>query len=395
VDLKLQYRNIKTEIDAAIQGILDDAAFIMGPSVKKFEEGFAALHRAKYCIGTSSGTDSLHLALWALGIGSRDRVIVPVNTFIATAEAVSLCGAEPVFVDCDNFYNLDTEKLKSRISEVEEEQRGLLKAVIPVHLYGQPADMNKIMELAEKYELSVVEDACQAHVARYQIPPQLNTLEGNPVQRGRDGRCQPVGSMGDAGAFSFFPGKNLGAYGEAGAVVTNDDELYEKMLLIHNHGSSVRYHHDVVGHNYRMEAFQGAVLSIKLKFIEDWTKKRQEKAALYTELLQDVEEVVAPEIREGRTHSFHLYVVRCKARDELSKYLEENGVNTGLHYPIPLHLQKAYAHLGYKKGDFPMAEGFADEILSLPIYPELAQSQIRFVVSQIKTFYSNRGSSYV
>ena len=387
LDLKAQHHEIYNEVDDRITDIISNTAFIMGKYVEEFEERFAAMHGAKYCIGVSSGTDALHLALMALGIGPGDRVVVPVNTFIATAEAVSLCGAEPIFVDCDQFCNIDTQKLKERLSAMSHEPSALPKAVIPVHLYGQPADMGEILGLVEEYDFRVIEDACQAHVARYQMAPQSNKQKKG-IPRGKHGRWQSVGSLGDAGAFSFFPGKNLGAYGEAGAVVTNDDELYEKMKLIHNHGSVVRYQHDLVGHNYRMEAFQGAVLSVKVNHIEEWTKKRQEKVELYRELLKDVEEVVAPEIKKGRTHSFHLYVIQCPRRDELMRHLQESGIDTGLHYPIPLHLQKAYAHLGYKKGDFAMAERLADEILSLPMYPELEERQIRYVVEKIKGFYA-------
>ena len=406
VDLKAQHHQIYNAVDDRITDIIANTAFIMGKYVAEFEERFAEAQGAKYCIGVSSGTDALHLALLALGIGPEDRVVVPVNTFMATAEAVSLCGAAPVFVDCDEFYNLDVKKLRKIIEsrKVEENvsrkgapvpssgatgqakaQRGKrtkdgglgrsitnsdsrITCIIPVHLYGQPADMNEVMELGEAYNLKVMEDCAQAHLAEY--------------------RGKKVGNFGALGCFSFFPGKNLGAYGEAGAVVTNDDELYKKIKLIHNHGSVVRYHHDLVGHNYRMEAFQGAVLSIKLNYMEEWTKKRQEKADLYGELLKNVEEVVAPEIKKGRTHSFHLYVIRCPRRDELMRHLKESGVDTGLHYPVPIHLQKAYAQLGHKKADFPVAERFADEILSLPMYPEIEERQIRYVVEKIKGFYA-------
>jgi len=442
LDLKAQHHQIYNEVDDRITDVITNTAFIMGKHVREFEERFAEIQEARYCVGVSSGTDALHVALLALGIGPGDRVVVPVNTFIATAEAVSLCGAEPVFVDCDEFYNMDTEKLKLRISEVGEEQRaevwkgqkirreegekvrgqrsevwkgqkirreegekirgqksatakqGLITnndsritCILPVHLYGQPANMDGIMALAKEYGLKVVEDACQAHLAKYQ---RAEVGGQPPAHRGlrpggrSEGAWRKVGNFGKFGCFSFYPGKNLGAYGEAGAVVTNDEELYQKMKLIHDHGASVRYHHDVVGHNYRMEAFQGAVLCVKLKHIEKWTEKRQESAALYNELLNDVEEVIAPEIKKGRSHSFHLYVVRCQRRDELKEYLEKQGIATGLHYPVPLHLQKAYAHLGYKKGDFPVAEGYADEILSLPMYPELTEGQIRYVCDKIK-----------
>jgi dTDP-4-amino-4,6-dideoxygalactose transaminase len=390
VDLKIQYRNIKAEVDEAVHGVLDSAMFIMGPHVKAFEEGFAKLHGAKYCIGTSSGTDSLHLALWALGVGRGDRVIVPVNTFIATAEAVSLCGATPVFVDCDEYFNIDVKLVKVFLqnnSTLNTQHSTLPKAIIPVHLYGQPADMIEILDLAKEFNLNVIEDACQAHLAKWQMAPQWNK-EKKDIPHGGHGGWQMVGTSGNAGAFSFFPGKNLGAYGEAGATVTNDDELYAKMVQIHDHGSARRYVHDTIGHNYRMEAIQGAVLNVKLKYIEAWTKLRQEHAALYNELLKDVGEITTPSVKDGRTHSYHLYVVRCERRDELKEFLEQQGVAAGLHYPIPLHLQKAYAHLGYRKGDFPAAEKSAGEILSLPIFPELTAEQIRYVVDTIKAFYA-------
>ncbi|MEW5803137.1 MAG: DegT/DnrJ/EryC1/StrS family aminotransferase [bacterium] len=367
VDLKIQYQTIKPEIDAAIQDVLNNAAFIMGPKVKEFEDGFARLHDAAYCIATSSGTDSLHLALWALGVGHKDKIILPVNTFIATAEAVTLCGAEPVFVDCDEHYNMDAARLDETLSTMSREDLSKLKGIIPVHLYGQPADMDKITALAKEYGLIIIEDCAQAHCAQF------------------DGK--PVGTLGLTGCFSFYPGKNLGAYGEAGAVITNDTGIYQKMMLIHDHGARIRYHHEVPGHNYRMEGIQGAVLSVKLKMITSWTKKRQENAALYSELLQDVPQVTTPKVKPDRTHSFHLYVIRTKRRDALMKYLEDQGINTGLHYPVPLHLQKAYASLGYQRGDFPAAERMAGEILSLPMYPELTEEQIRFVVDQIKNFF--------
>ena len=379
VDLKIQYQSIKPEIDAAIQDILDNAAFIMGPKVKEFEEGFARLHAAAYCIGTSSGTDSLHLALWAVGIGQGDRVIIPVNTFIATAEAVSLCGAEPVFVDCNEYYNIDVSKLREKLSTMSSTYRAKLKGLIPVHLYGQPADMDEIADLAREYGLLLIEDCAQAHCAQFTGAPV--------VEGGHAGNGKPVGTFGMAGCFSFYPGKNLGAYGEAGAVLTHDPDIYKKMMLIHDHGALVLYHHDVAGHNYRMEGIQGAVLSVKLKYITSWTKRRQENAGLYSELLKDMTEVTTPGIKQGRTHAFHLYVIRTKRRDELMKYLEDHGISTGLHYPVPLHLQKAYSHLGYQQGDFPIAEQMAGEILSLPMYPELTEEQIHFVVNQIKNFF--------
>jgi dTDP-4-amino-4,6-dideoxygalactose transaminase len=424
LDLKAQQHQIYNEIDDRITDVIANTAFIMGKHVREFEEQFAELQEAKYCIGVSSGTDALHVALLALGIGPGDKVIVPVNTFIATAEAVSLCGAEPVFVDCDEYYNLDVKELRKVIESrqveknvsrkgakaqkgestedclkiedekirrledeknagmIKTEDRGLegpitnnkspITCILPVHLYGQPANMDEIMALADEYGLKVVEDCAQAHLAAW---------------RTEHGAWRKVGNWGEFGAFSFYPGKNLGAYGEAGAVVTNNADLYEKIKLIHDHGSAVRYHHDVVGHNYRMEAIQGAVLSTKLKYLEEWTEKRRENAYLYNELLSDVEGIKTPREIEDIYAVYHLYVIQVDDRDGLQRYLQENGISTGLHYPVPLHTQRAYAGLGYKEEDFPVAGAAAKRILSLPMYPELAEGQIRYVCEKIKQYY--------
>jgi len=426
LDLKSQHHQIYNEIDDRITDIIANTGFILGKHVDEFEERFAELQGAKHCIGVSSGTDALHIALLALGIGPGDAVIVPVNTFIATAEAVNLCGAEPVFVDCDRFYNLDVEKVReivesrqyavnsrqrvgedrgrrSEVGDQRSEVRGQrsevgdrraevggqyavnsrqgkgpitnnespITCIIPVHLYGQPANMDEIMALAEEFGLMVVEDGCQAHLARY---------------RKSDVRWQSVGTTGAFGAFSFYPGKNLGAYGEAGALVTNDEELYMKAKMIRQHGEIERYHHKVIGHNYRMEAIQGAVLATKLKYLDEWTKKRQENARLYNELLGGVDGIQTPEELEGTDCVYHLYIIQADDRDGLQKYLQEKGVASGLHYPIPLHLQEAYEYLGHKEGDFPVAEKAAGRILSLPMYPELMERQIRYVCDRVKEF---------
>jgi dTDP-4-amino-4,6-dideoxygalactose transaminase len=375
VDLKAQYRNIRTRIDASIRDVIESASFIMGPHVEGFEKAFAEMNGAAYCIGTSSGTDALHLALWAHGITTGDRVLLPVNTFIATAEAVSLCGARPVFVDCDDHFNMDAAATEALLGNGPP-----VSAVVPVHLYGQPADMGAILDAAAWHGVPVIEDACQAHLATW---------------ADAKGTWRAAGSAGSAGAFSFFPGKNLGAYGEAGAVLTSDPVLYQRMLHLHNHGSTIRYEHTLSGHNYRMEAIQGAVLSVKLDYIAGWTKMRRENAALYDALLSDVAEVTTPATAPGRTHSFHLYVIRVKDghRDYLAWYLKGHGVATGLHYPTALHLQRAYAHLGYKEGHFPKAEGFAREILSLPMYPELTPEQIGYVADTVKGFFAGRGNA--
>ena len=363
LDLKAQHHQTFNDIDDRFTDIIANTGFILGKYVDEFEKGFAKLHDAKYCIGVSSGTDALHVAMLSLGIGHGDLVIVPVNTFIATAEPVSLCGAEPIFVDCDKYFNIDTAKLKSLIENMDKAKRKHLKAIVPVHLYGQPADMDEILKIANEYDLDVIEDACQAHIAEY---------------KGRK-----IGTMGKFGAFSFYPGKNLGAWGEAGALITNDEKLFLKSKQIRQHGEIKRYHHNVVGQNYRMSAFQGAVLSVKMKYIAKWTEKRKKNAELYRKYLDEIPEIILPEEKDGCASVFHLFVIQTKDRDELQKYLQENGIASGLHYPVPLHLQEAYKFLGFKKGDFPVAEIASQRILSLPMYPELSEYAIEYVCKKI------------
>lgn len=362
VDLKTQYMNIKDEILPEIHNVLESCAYILGPNVEEFEGQFAKMHQAKYCLANSTGTDSLHLAMMALNVGAGDEVLVPVNTFFATAEAVSLTGANPVFIDCDpDYYNIDFSNIEAAITS-------RTKGIIAVHLYGQPANLEPIINIARKHNLWVIEDAAQAHCAEY--------------------KNRRVGSIGLIGCFSFYPGKNLGAYGEGGAVLTNDDQLYKKMKMIRDHGSSQKYHHELIGHNYRMEGIQGAVLSVKMRYIDQWTELRRKNAFLYSELLSDIPGLITPKEMESVRHVYHLYVVQIQKRNKLQVFLSEQGVSTGLHYPIPLHLQRAYEFLGYKKGDFPTAELQMDRILSLPMYPELSESQIRYVTEKIKEFYS-------
>lgn len=363
VDLKIQYLNIKQEIDEILKDIFANTSFICGKYVSLFEKEFGKAQNTKYFVGLSSGTDAIHLMLWAAGIGPGDEVIVPVNTFIATAEGVSLCGAVPIFIDNDpNSYNIDVDKIEEKLTEKT-------KAILPVHLYGNPADMDSILKLARKYNLLVFEDACQAHLAEY--------------------NGKKVGKFGKATAFSFFPGKNLGAYGEAGGIATNDDDFYQKVIRMRGHGSVERYVHEVIGHNYRMEEIQAGVLLVKLKYLKEWTKRRRKIAKLYCSLLKDIEEVICPIENERAFHVYHLFVIRVLKgkRDALREYLEKNGIATGLHYPIPIHLQKAYHHLGYKKGDFPIAESQASQILSLPIYPELEEKKVEYVCERIKEFF--------
>ena len=365
LNLHAQYLEIKDEIHAAFDDILQRTAFVSGNYNERFEKEFREAIGASYCLATNCGTSALHIALWALGLGPGDEVIVPVNTFIATSEAVSLTGAQPVFVDhAPETYTIDTTKIEAAITP-------RVKAIIPVHLYGQPANMDGIGEIARRHGLVVVEDACQAHLARFH-----GTM---------------VGNFGRVAAFSFFPGKNLGAYGDAGAVVTNGESLYETMRRIRVHGSVERYIHDIEGHCYRMSEFQAAVLCVKLPHLRRWTTRRQQVADRYRELLGDVEQIILPSIPDGAEHVYHLFVIRVPAdkRDGLRSYLNEQGIGTGLHYPIPLHLQKAYTRLGYRKGDFPVAEQCCQQILSLPMCPMLQDSQVEYVGEKIRAFFSS------
>jgi dTDP-4-amino-4,6-dideoxygalactose transaminase len=374
LDLKTQYQNIKEEIQTEINEVLDNTAYICGKKVKSFEDNFAKLHNAKYCLGTSSGTDSLHLAYWALGIGissqytsgklnaEMDEVLVPVNTYIATTETITMMGAKPVFVDHEEeSFNIDPKKIEENITP-------RTKAIVIVHLYGQPADIDPILTIAKKNNLIVIEDCSQAHNAEY--------------------KGKKVGTFGEIGTFSFYPGKNLGAYGEAGAVITNNEKLYEKMLRYRQHGAVVRYIHDIEGHNYRMEELQGAVLNVKMKYIEKWTNGRRYVAKRYRELLKDVKDLKLPVEMPYAKHVYHLFEIRVPDREKLAKYLTEKGIDTGLHYPMPLHLQAAYKYRGYREGDFPVAEKCCREILSIPVFPEMNDVQIEYVAKSIRDFYS-------
>jgi dTDP-4-amino-4,6-dideoxygalactose transaminase len=364
LNLYAQYLEIKDEIHAAFEDILRRTAFISGKYNERFEKEFREAIGAPYCLATNCGTSALHMALWALGLGPDDEVIVPVNTFIATSETVSLTGAKPVFVDHDpETYNIDVTKIEAAITP-------RTRAIIPVHLYGQPADMDAIGEIARRRNLIVIEDACQAHLARF--------------------NGTSVGNFGRVAAFSFFPGKNLGAYGDAGAVVTNDESLYETMRRLRVHGGIERYIHDIEGHCYRMSEFQAAVLCVKLPHLRRWTTRRQQVADMYRRLLGDVEQVVLPSVLEGAEHVYHLFVIRVPAdkRDALRSYLSEQGIGTGLHYPIPLHLQKAYARFSHRLGDFPAAEKSCREILSLPMCPMLQDSQVEYVCEKIRSFFA-------
>lgn len=360
LDLKAQYPLIKDEILKKFDEIIENSAFISGKYTQQFEEEFAKYLGVKYCVAVNDGTSALYLALLAKGIGFGDEVLVPVNTFIATAEAVSLTGARPVFIDInEGTYNID-------ISKIEEKITDKTKAIIPVHLYGQCADMDPILEIAKKYKLIVIEDACQAHGAEY---------------KGRK-----AGSMGDCGAFSFYPGKNLGTWGEGGAVVTNNSELAGKIMLLRNHGSKVKYQHDIVGGNFRMSEFEGAVLSTKIRYLDKWNEGRRGNAEVYLKLLAGKKAIALPVASAENVPVWHLFVVRTVTRDKFTEFLRGNSIQTGIHYPIPLHLCEAYSHLGYKLGDFPIAERVCKEIVSLPMYPELSEEEIRYVADTINEF---------
>jgi len=357
MNLKRQNDFLKNEYLEAFRHVIESSSFILGKEVEKFESEFAAYQQVKYCLGTSSGTTALHLALIACGIGSGDEVITVPNSFVATAEAIAYCGAIPVFVDIDpETYLLNPALIEAAITPKT-------RAIIPVHLYGCPAQLGPIQEIAERHRLTIIEDAAQAHGAQF------------------DGKR--VGNFSRAAAFSFYPGKNLGALGDAGAVVTNDQALYEKMLLLRNHGSPRKYIHDLVGYNYRLDSLKGATLSIKLCYLDQWTLIRQARAKLYSELLSG-SGLKLPTIPRNVKHVFHVYVVETGNRDRLMEFLKDRGIETNIHYPVPIHLQKAFTYLGYRKGAFPVAEKAAERILSLPLCSEITDDEIREVVTVLK-----------
>lgn len=359
LDLKAQHDPLRAELLAAIGEVIDRSAFAGGPMVAKFEEDFAAYGQTRFAVGVGSGTEALWLALLAQGIGPGDEVITVPNTFMATAEAISYCGARPVFVDVDEqTYTLDPRQLERAITP-------RTKAVIPVHLFGQMADMDPIMEIAQRHRLMVVEDACQAHGAEY---------------KGRR-----AGSIGHAGCYSFYPGKNLGAWGEAGAVVTNDRALAEKIRILRDHGQETKYHHSCIGWNARMDGIQAAVLRVKLKGLDRGNAARRAHARRYDELLAGLEHLTVAPAAEYGVHVYHLYVVRVPERDRILQALAERGIACGIHYPKPVHLQDAYRSLGLGLGSFPVAERCAAEFLSLPMFPELTPAQIETVARELKS----------
>lgn len=353
-------QQIKAEILTSFEQFFDNAWYVLGEQIKRFEQEYAAFNKVKHCVGVSNGLDALQIALLTLGVGKGDEVIVPSNTYIATVLAVSYVGATPVFVEPDiNTYNIDPIKIEAAITSKT-------KAIMPVHLYGQACEMEAIMAIAVKHNLFVVEDNAQSHGATY--------------------KGKLTGSWGNINGTSFYPGKNLGALGDAGAVTTNNAELARRAMTLRNYGSQKKYYNEVIGFNMRLDECQAGFLSIKLKYLKEWTVQRQEIAGWYHKALKGIDDLILPSVAENATHVYHVYLVRTKHRDALQKYLADNGIGTLIHYPIPPHLQKAYSHLGFKKGDFPVAEEIADTCLSLPIWPGMKREEVNIISDSLKKF---------
>lgn len=356
VDLKAQYQSIKNDIDFAIAQVIEDCSFVGGKHLESFEKNFAAYIGARHAIGVGNGTDALFIALKGLGLKEGDEVITVANSFMATSETITLAGGKPVFVDChEKTYNIDVSKIEAAITP-------RTKVLLPVHLYGQSADMTSIMALAKKYNLSVLEDAAQAHGAKY--------------------NGQNIGTFGDLACFSFFPGKNLGAYGDGGAIVSNNDPLALKVRMFANHGRVEKYNHEFEGANSRLDGLQAAILDVKLRHLNEWNARRRAVAKIYDAQLQG--RVVTPFIQAGCESVYHLYVIRLKNRDKIAAILKSKGVNTGIHYPIPLPFLKAYAYLGHQPKDFPVAFALKDQILSLPIHGSIKDEEVYYVIEQLK-----------
>ncbi len=359
IDLRRQYESIKNEINAAIQRVIENSSFSLGEEVELFEKEFADFCGVNYGVGVSSGTDALHLALVACGIGKGDEVITVPNTFIATTEAISMCGAVPVFVDIDEkTYNIDVSQIERAITE-------RTKAIMPVHLYGQAAEMDNILDIASRNGVKIIEDACQAHGATY--------------------KDKKVGSFGDAACFSFYPSKNLGAFGDGGIVVTNNQKIAEKVKLLRNHGHRDKHIHDVEGFCNRLHGLQAAILRTKLRYLNKWNEMRRRNASLYDEFFDNAW-VVKPNSVSYRSHVYHLYVIRARNRDRLRGRLAERKIDSGIHYAVPLHLQPAYRKLNHRLGDFPVTERVTKQIISLPMYPELAFRDIEYIAKEVIDF---------
>jgi dTDP-4-amino-4,6-dideoxygalactose transaminase len=356
-----QFKNLGLEVLSVIQEVLESGTYVLGEKVKKFEGEFASYCGTKHGVGVNSGTDALMLALKAIGVKEGDEVITAPNSFIATASTIVLCGAKPVFADIDpETYNIDPEKIRKIIKR----SKGKIRAILPVHLYGHPTDMDPIVEVAEEHGMYVIEDACQAHGAMY--------------------KAKKTGALGHIGCFSFYPTKNLGAYGDGGMLVMNDDELAQKVRLLRDYGRDARYTHTIIGYNSRLDEIQAAVLSVKLRHLDGWVEKRRKNATIYRELLSAVPKIVIPVEKDYAKQAYWLYVIRIRHREKLQDALAKKGVETVIVYPVPIHLQKTFSYLGLGEGNFPIAEKCSKEILSLPVYPELREEQIQYITQIIK-----------
>jgi dTDP-4-amino-4,6-dideoxygalactose transaminase len=360
VDLKAQYQSIKAEIDPAIQTVISETAFVGGKYVDGFEKAFAEKFEVKHCVSCANGTDAIYITLKALGIGPGDEVITVANSFIATSETISQTGARPVFIDIDEYFHIDPAQIEAKIT-------GKTKAIIPVHLFGQAADLDAVKTTCDKHKLHLIEDCAQSHFSTY--------------------KSRKTGTFGIAGTFSFYPGKNLGAYGDGGAIISNDDGFARNARLFASHGSVQKYIHEIEGINSRLDAIQAVVLKTKLGHIDDWNKARNSHALKYNALLTGVKQIKVPKLRPDTFHIFHLFVIRAERRDDLAAFLRTKGIATGIHYPYALPLMPAYRYLKYQPSDFPAAFACQDQILSLPMYPELAGEQITYVADSIAEFY--------
>lgn len=374
LDLQEQYKGIREEIITAAMEIFDSQHFILGPKVEELEKRIADYCQVQYAVGVSSGTDALLISLMTEGVKFGDLVITTPYTFFSTVGAIARVGARPIFVDInEDTYNMDPSKLHAAIALLDERQRSRLKAIIPVHLYGQCADMESIREVARQYDIAIIEDAAQAIGSEYKFS---------------DGTTKRAGSMGRYGCFSFFPSKNLGAFGDGGMVTTNEREIYERLKIMRAHGSKPKYYHNIIGGNFRLDALQASILIVKLKYLNEWTKKRRENAVLYTRFFQEkgLDKTWLPKDVEKR-HIYNQFVIKVKSgRDRLREYLSQKGIGCEIYYPVPLHMQSCFKYLGYKPDDFPVSVKSAKNTLALPIYPELSSDQISYVVDVIKTF---------
>jgi len=363
VDLKSQYETIKFEIDNTIADVINNTAFVGGKHVEEFERNFERVYNVKHCISVANGTDSLYIIMKMLNIGPGDEVITVANSWISSSETISQTGARPVFVDIDpKYYTIDENSIETLINENT-------KAIIPVHIQGQVCEMDKVLFLSEKYNIPIIEDCAQSHFSEY--------------------KGKYAGTFGIAGSFSFYPGKNLGAYGDAGCIVTNNDELATKCRMYARHGALKKHNHLIEGINSRMDGIQAAVLNVKINFIHQWTNRRIENADLYNKYLADVNEIQLPEVRENSKHSFHLYVIRTDFRNELMTYLNGHSIETSIHYPVALPNMIAYKYLNHKPADFPISSEYQDTMLSLPMYPELTEEQIKYISQNIKAFFKS------